>query len=38
MNYPKNFYLKMEAPKQPTNYPGVVDPKEVDSFNNILKE
>ena len=38
MNYPKNFYLKMEAPKQPTNYPGVVDQKEVDSLNNILKE
>ena len=36
--YPRKFYFKMEEQKQPTNYPGVVDQKEVDSLNNILKE
>ena len=28
----------MEQKDQPTNYPGVVDPSEVTSLNNILKE
>ena len=28
----------MESQNQPANYPGIVDKKEVDSLNNILKE
>lgn len=28
----------MEQKEHPANYPGVVEPSEVDSLNNILKE